>query len=196
MTIKPFFTDSDLLGDLAQGDTVAFKEVYAKFNKKTYTVVLKMLNVKVLAEEVTQEVFLNLWLHKQVFNDVDHLEAWLRVTARNLSLNAFRKMALEKKLNNHAYSQFNESNNVTEEAIMLNDVRQQLNEAIDKLPPQQREIYILCQEKGLKYEEVADKLNISVNTVKTHMKRALSSVRTSVKSGIDLAALIIILKLF
>lgn len=196
MTTTTHFNDCKLLGDLASGDVAGFKMVYDKFNKKIYTVVLKMLKSTVLSEEVTQEVFLKLWHHQQMFNDADHLEAWLRTTARNLSLNTFRKTILEKKLSEEAYRQFRESQNVTEEAILLHDARKQLDAAIERLPPQQREIYILCQQEGLKYEEVAQKLNISVNTVKTHMKRALASVRASMKSGIDLAILFILLKLF
>ena len=196
MTVKSLFNNSGILGNLAKGDASAFKEVYGKFNKKIYTVVLKMLKSKVLAEEVTQEVFLKLWRYNQQFNDFDHMEAWLRTTAKNLSLNTFRKVALEKKLSEQAFRQFNETHNITEEAILLNDTKKQLGAAIEKLPSQQREIYILCQQDGLKYEEVADRLNISVNTVKTHMKRALASIRSSMKTSINLAALIILLKLF
>ena len=196
MTVKPLLNHSDILGNLAKGDAVAFREIYEKFNKKIYTVVLKMLKAKEVAEEVTQEVFLKLWRYDQQFNDFDHLEAWLRTTARNLSLNVFRKLALERKLDDQAFLQFSESQNVTEEAVLLNDARRLLEAAIEKLPTQQREIYILCQQEGLKYEEVADQLNISVNTVKTHMKRALASVRASMKTSIDIAALLILLKIF
>ena len=194
--VKSLLDHSDILGNLAKGDAVAFNEVYEKFNKRIYTVALKMLKAKEVAEEVTQEVFLKLWRHDQQFNDFDHLEAWLRTTARNLSLNAFRKLVLERKLGDQVFLQFSESQNITEEAILLNDARRQLEAAIEKLPMQQREIYILCQQEGLKYEEVAERLNISVNTVKTHMKRALASVRISMKTSIDVAALIILLKLF
>jgi len=196
MMVRPLFDDINFLGSLAKGDTVAFKEAYERFNRKVYTVILKLLRSKVLAEEITQEVFLKLWRYDQQFNDLGHLEAWLRTTARTLSLNAFRRMALEKRLSEEAFRQFSESHNVTEEAILLNDAKKQLEAAIDKLPTQQREIYILCQQDGLRYEEVADRLGISVNTVKTHMKRALSSVRSSMKASIELAALIILLKLF
>jgi len=194
--VKPLLNHSDILGNLAIGDAVAFRAVYEKFNKKIYTVVLKMLKAKEVAEEVTQEVFLKLWRYDQQFNDVDHLEAWLRTTARNLSLNVFRKLALERKLDDQAFLQFSESQNITEEAVLLNDAKRQLEAAIKKLPAQQREIYILCQQEGLKYEEVADQLNISVNTVKTHMKRALASIRASMKTSIDIAALFILLKIF
>ena len=196
MTINLPLNDSAVLDALAKGDPVAFRNIYEKFNKRIYTVALKMLQAKETAEEVTQEVFLKLWLHNQRFNDLDHLEAWLRTTTRNLSLNAFRKMALERKLDQQAFIQFNESQNATEETVLLNDARRQLDAAIQKLPAQQREVYVLCQQDGLKYEEVADRLNISVNTVKTHMKRAISSVRLTMKSNIDLTVLAIILKLF
>lgn len=196
MAIKPLFDEIELLRKLAKGDAPAFKFVYQKFNKKIYTVTLSILKSAVLAEEVTQEVFLKLWQHNQQFNDLNHLEAWLRMAARNQSLNAFRKLVLERKLNQHSLQQFTEGHNETEEAIILRDTRQLLEAAVSKLPPQQREIYILCHQEGLKYEEVAGQLNISVNTVKTHMKRALASLRIYMKDRGDIAALIILFKIF
>ncbi|WP_316819131.1 RNA polymerase sigma-70 factor [Pedobacter nyackensis] len=196
MITKALQDESELLAKIVEGDALAFKTVYGKFNKKSYTIALQILRSSVLAEEITQEVFLQFWRHKQRFNNFDHMEAWLRVTAKNLSLNAFRKLVSEKKHNQQAGQQFVEDHNETEETILLREARKVLTEAIGKLPAQQREIYILCQQNGLKYEEVAEQLNISVNTVKTHMKRALASVRFFMKNRVDLIILIILLKLF
>ncbi|MCD0487591.1 RNA polymerase sigma-70 factor [Pedobacter sp. MC2016-14] len=196
MAIKPLFDEVELPGKLAAGDAAAFKFVYQKFNKKIYTVTLSILKSAVLAEEITQEVFLKLWQHNQQFNDIDHLEAWLRTAARNQSLNAFRKIVLERKMNQHNERNFSEGHNETEEAILLHDTRRLLDDAVSKLPAQQREIYTLCHQQGLKYEEVAAQMNISVNTVKTHMKRALATLRIYMKDRGDIAALIILFKIF
>jgi RNA polymerase sigma-70 factor (family 1) len=196
MAVEFFHDESRILANLAGGDQHAFKKVYDRYNNRVYTVVLKMLQSEVLSEEITQEVFLKLWKLKQHFNSFDHLEAWLRTTARNLSLNAFRRILLEKKADKELTSNFREDHNETEETVLLNEARAILANAIAKLPTKQREVYRLCQVDGMKYEEAALKLNISINTVKTHMKRAVPIVRGYVQSHIDVAVVIILFKLF
>lgn len=196
MQNQPLSDEHELLAKLATKDERAFKTVYEKFNRRIYTVSVKMLQSTVLAEEITQEVFLKLWRHGQLFNSFNHLEAWLRTTTRNLSLNAFRKIVLEKKIDKEFLQNFKETHHETEESIVLSEARNAINDAIHKLPTKQREVYLLCQKDGLKYEEVSEALQISVNTVKTHMKRALTSIRTHLKDHIDLVAIFIVLKLF
>ncbi|MGF1923927.1 MAG: sigma factor-like helix-turn-helix DNA-binding protein, partial [Bacteroidia bacterium] len=63
------------------------------------------------------------------------------------------------------------------------------------LPPKQREVYILCHQQGLKYEEVAQQLGLAPSTVATHMKLALRFLRSYLQKNADLAILIIIFKL-
>ena len=105
------------------------------------------------------------------------------------------KVVSEKKADVELTRNYSEAHNETEEAILLQDTRKVLNNAIDLLPQQQREVYLLCQTEGLKYEEVAAKLNISTNTVKTHMKRALASLREHVRNHTDIAAVLILFRL-
>jgi RNA polymerase sigma-70 factor (ECF subfamily) len=70
-----------------------------------------------------------------------------------------------------------------QETIFLSDDHQQiLNRALDQLPPQQKLVYSLCHQQGLKYEEVAFQLKISRLTVKTHMQQALRAIRSFIKS--------------
>jgi RNA polymerase sigma-70 factor (ECF subfamily) len=196
MAVNFFHDESELLAKLAEGEQHVFKLIYDRYNKKVYTVVVKMLQSDMLAEELTQEVFLKLWKLQQHFSSFGHLEAWLRTTARNLSLNAFRRILLEKKADKELTINYREDHNDTEETVLLNDARGILDDAIAQLPTQQREVYKLCQVEGMKYEEAAIKLNISINTVKTHMKRAVPSVRGYVQSHLDVAIVIILLKLF
>ena len=70
------------------------------------------------------------------------------------------------------------------------------NNAIAQLPAQQREVYQLCHQQGLKYEEVAEKLGLAPSTVATHMKLALKSLRNYLQKHINIYALLVIFKLF
>ena len=69
-------------------------------------------------------------------------------------------------------------NNSTEEAVDVNETLRRINEAVEKLPPQQKVVYRLSRQKGMKNDEIAAELKISPNTVKTHLSKALEAIRT------------------
>jgi RNA polymerase sigma-70 factor (family 1) len=195
MAIKPLYDEADLLQKIAKGDEYAFKLVYDQHKKKIYHYAMGFLHSELYAEEVLQEVFLKIWLMRDAVQSINSLEAYLKTLTRNRSLDTLRKMIVDEKFGLQITKGYSESHNETEEAILLNDTRAVLNHAINMLPQQQREVYLLCQNEGLKYEEVAARLNISVNTVKTHMKRALAFVRLEVSNHTDIAVILILLKL-
>ena len=70
-----------------------------------------------------------------------------------------------------------EYQDLTEETVIYNDYQHILNNAVNQLPPQQRLVYSLSRDEGLKYNEIAEQLNLSKNTVKAHLKKAVSSLR-------------------
>jgi len=157
---------------------------------------MRLLKSEQLAEETLQEVFLKIWRMEQSLNELSNFDAYLKTLTRNRCLNILRGIIRANK-NNEKYTRtLDQTHNETEEAIILNDTRKALQEAINQLPPQQREVYLLCHEQGLKYEQAAKQLNISTLTVKTHMQRALKSLRTYLKNHNDIAAVLILLKLF
>ncbi|MNY54491.1 ECF RNA polymerase sigma factor SigE [compost metagenome] len=79
---------------------------------------------------------------------------------------------------------------------MLAETRKMLNAGIDQLPPQQKAVYLLCKEEGMKYEDVARQLNLSVETVRSHMKHALRFLRNFMSEHTDIATLAVMLKIF
>ncbi|HKG06933.1 MAG TPA: RNA polymerase sigma-70 factor [Pedobacter sp.] len=195
MTATPLHTEPELLAKVAMGDERAFRTIYEKYHRRIYTYALQILHSDVQAEEVTQEIFLKLWTQSATLHTIDNLEGWLKTMTRNRCLNLFRRIVLEAKHDHDLSKNYKESHNETEESILLNDTRNLLNAAIELLPAQQKEVYQLCHVEGLKYEEAAERLNISPNTVKTHMKRALASVREHIRNNTDIAAIVAVYSL-
>ncbi|SMD01243.1 RNA polymerase sigma factor [Pedobacter nyackensis] len=196
MTVPLSVNETELLAKIAQGDQHAFRIIYNKYGKKVYTHALQLLHSTVEAEEMLQEVFLKLWIMGDGILEISSLEAYLRTLTKNRSLNVLRRMALEGKVAKALAGHYKEENNDTEEEVLMQDVRDVLNKAVQLLPLQQKQVYKLCQQDGLKYEEAAERLQLSPLTVQTHMKRALKSVRTYVKANSDITVILIILKLF
>lgn len=196
MTVAPFINERELLGKTAERDQRAFKILYDRFSPKVYTHALHLLHSIQLAEEMVQEVFLKVWRMGNGLLEINNLDAYLKTTTRNRCLNVIRRLILDGKADKAITALYVEAHNETEETIILNDTRQIIAEAMELLPPQQQEVYRLCHQEGLKYEEAAKKLNISVNTVQTHMSRALKFLRNHLKNNSDIAALLIVMKLF
>ncbi|MBE9600764.1 RNA polymerase sigma factor [Pedobacter sp. MC2016-24] len=196
MVLKPLYSDEELLQKIAAGDEHAFTLFYYRYHKTVYLFAYRILDAEELAEELVQEVMLKIWMLGDELLKIDHIGNYLRVMCKNRCYNQLRKLRRELGKNKTAAEDWQEESNETEETILLNDAKGLLEEAIARLPAQQREVYNLCQVQGLKYEEAARQLNLSVLTVQSYMKIALRSVRNTMRNHTGLATVLIIIKLF
>lgn len=196
MTSAVLYDDRELLKQIAAGSARAFELIYHRYSKKIYLFALKTLRAEAAAEEVLQEVMLKIWKMGPALTEIENLEQYLRTSARNNALNLLRRQEIESRANEKMGRTWSEENNDTEEQVILNDTRRILDRALAQLPPQQREVYRLCHQQGLKYEEAAKQLNLAPSTVATHMKLALKFLREQLKKHSDLAILLIVFKLF
>ena len=188
--------ESNLLERIAQRDERAFRSVYESYYPKIYTYALRYLKSETDAEEVVHEVFLKLWLRDAHALPVKNLGQYLQTITRNRSLDILRRKVLENRSDLATAVTWHEDHNETEELIILNDTKKVLENGVELLPAQQKQVYLLCREEGLKYEQVAERLNISPATVHTHMKLALKFLRAYVQQHTDIAVLLIFYKLF
>lgn len=195
MSVSPLHLEAELLRRISERDQAAFRLVYDKYRKRIYTFSLRLLKSAELAEEIVQETFLKIWLMEDELNKVSHLEPYLVTICRNKCLDVLRQTAKALKSNHIRTQNWSESHNETEELILLQDTNDLLQAGIERLPTQQKRVYQLCRQQGLKYEEAAAQMNISPLTVKTHMQQALRSLRVYMNTHTDLAVALIILKL-
>lgn len=195
MITSSFRNESELLQKIAKGDQLAFRSVYNLYSKKTYLFACRILNSDVLAEEVMQETMLKIWLLGDELNGIRNLDAYLRKISRNICYNVLRRNKLELQTDVVLSRDWVEVHNETEEQILLNDTNRVLQDGIALLPQQQRLVFQMCHQQGLKYDEVARQLNLSPLSVQTYMKLALRFLRKYVAEHTDLVIALIILKL-
>jgi len=169
--------DVDLLYKVSKGDANGFAMLFNTYKNITYSFAVKICQSAVLAEEIVQDVFMNIWTNRECLAEVENFGAYLRVITRNKTLQVLRQIAAENR--RHAISTINwqEEHNDTEGAIFYNESREILNKALEALPPQQKLIYQMCHLQGMKQQEVADQLHISPLTVKAHLRQAVRRVR-------------------
>jgi RNA polymerase sigma-70 factor (ECF subfamily) len=134
------------------------------------------------AEDIVQEAFIELWNQKEKFSNANQVKAFLYLTIRNKCLNRIKHLKIENKYLQSIDKDKSEESFFEEEVIRAEFV-DQLRNAIDKLSEQRKRI-ILLNMKGLKNQEIANELKISINTVKLQKKIAYKQLRENLSSSL------------
>jgi len=171
------FNEKTLLIQVAEGDEKAFKILFDRYWDNIYGVAFAFTKSTMIAEEMVQDIFLKIWLKRHLLNSVQKFDAYLFKVAKNHIYNELRKKIKEEPFTDHIINYFREIGDSPEQQMIFKESKHLVNLAIGKLPSQQQLIYKLSREQGMSQEEIADKLQISKNTVKSHMNKALQSIR-------------------
>ncbi|MFC6099415.1 RNA polymerase sigma factor [Olivibacter domesticus] len=169
--------DPYLIAQLKLGSEAAFRKIYQQLHLKVYRFIFALLKDSCQSEEILQETFVSLWVNRQHLKGELPLYPYLYLTARRLTIDAFRKASSEQHFKERLQFLQLDSTNETEEQILMSDLQNLTKEAINILPPQQRIIFQLSRIENLSYDEIALQLNISRNTVRNHLVSALKTLR-------------------
>jgi RNA polymerase sigma-70 factor (family 1) len=187
---KSLYDEKDLLNKVALGNEKAFQIIFHLYRNKIFSYSFRLLQVESLAEEIVQDVFIKLWINRATIGNIENFGGYIRHITRNYAISALRKTAREMNAFNSKNQNWTEADLDTENDIIYRDTQKILIQAMDTLPPQQKLVYNLCKIDGLKQEEVAQRLNISVLTVKTHLKIANRSIRSYIRQHTDILPLL------
>lgn len=171
-------SDRNLLKLLASGHKEAFDELYTRYASIVYRTAWRFLQSEAGAADLTQELFIKLWTHREKFTDIDNMRSYISIMSRNLAIRALRDQANR----NHARSEWavtvrQESVAGADHLLHLQGMEQFFRDTVNQLPPQQQKVYRMAREEGLTYKNIAQLLNISPVTVKQHMIAANRFVR-------------------
>lgn len=171
------YTDRDLFRLIALGDEPAFAELFRRYDRRIYPFVLKMIKSPILAEEITQEIFIKIWRHRESLSVIEQPESYILTIAARHTLDQIKKRLNEHKMLQRFSAGLSPTHNEPEELLLLKDTEELIQRAVDQLPPQQKSVYLLSRQQGLSYEEIGQELNISPNTVRNHLVKALAAIR-------------------
>ena len=171
------YTDRDLFRLIALGDEPAFAELFRRYDRRIYPFVLKMIKSPILAEEITQEIFIKIWRHRESLSVIEQPESYILTIAARHTLDQIKKRLNEHKMLQRFSAGLSPTHNEPEELLLLKDTEELIQRAVDQLPPQQKSVYLLSRQQGLSYEEIGQELKISPNTVRNHLVKALAAIR-------------------
>jgi RNA polymerase sigma-70 factor (family 1) len=181
MNTLPLINENELLARLAHGDEKAFGLIFHHYRHKIYAYAFHLCRDPYQADDLVQETFLKCWLHRDKLPQVLRFDSWLFTIARNQVFDMFKDMAREAAFRREAGDDPLPVVNPVEDQLFSREVEVRLREAVDQLPPRQKQIFTLSRHKGLKHEEIAEELQISRHTVKTHLVQALKALRNTLK---------------
>ncbi len=170
---------------LRSGDMLAFDQVYEIYSHKLFSFVNKIIKEKKETEDIVQEVFLKIWESRENLDDHRLLNSYIFTIAYNSSISIIRKRLVDKKYMEHLkkLSIISLAPDVISE-VEFNELNNLVHELIQNLPDRQKQVFLLHRENGMSYPEIAERLNISKNTVENHMVRALKYLRKNMDSTI------------
>ncbi|MNK25002.1 ECF RNA polymerase sigma factor SigW [compost metagenome] len=180
-----------LLTKLRNGDELAFAQIYNLYRSKMYIYAYNLCKSSETAEEIVQEVFIRLWQKKAQINTELNFSAYLKKITLNHVLNHLKKVAREKSLQDEIFHYIETIRNTTEDNLLEKELLKTYDEAIENLPPQKKIIYQMSRNEEMSHDQIAEKLNISKNTVKNHMVEATKFIRSYVSKHGSIVCFII-----
>jgi RNA polymerase sigma-70 factor (ECF subfamily) len=174
-------SERELVLMMKADDHHAFKSVFDLYARKVYSYAYKFVKTRVVAEDITQDVFKKLWEKRIAINENKTLSGFIFTLCYHGVIDHFRKeskqfIQVKDELLDMILQE--PASEYTEQKEMYSIYRQ----AIDQLPEKRREIYLLSRHEGLSNNAIAEKLNISVKTVENQMTSALHFIRYFFKS--------------
>ncbi|WP_051293176.1 RNA polymerase sigma factor [Olivibacter sitiensis] len=172
--------DGNLLQRLSVGDKHAFTDIYNQYWASLFKYIIRIVSSEEDAADIVQETFVTFWGVGRKLKEIKSIKAYLFVMARNLAFKRLReqlkKVEIEDKLVEY-YGQHIES---VERLVSTKELSDLLDTEIDKLPKRMREIFVLSRKEHLSYKEIAERLNISDQTVKKQIYHSLKYLRLKI----------------
>jgi RNA polymerase sigma-70 factor (family 1) len=191
--IESLFQDETAaLTSLKSGSEKGLTYLFHQYSVKLFAYAFRYLKSKDLADEIVQETFLRVWKGRERIELAQSFDQYLFKIAKNLIVDSFRKLAKEKAFEVELFAQTQLFNNHTEEEVLYEELKKLTEKAIEQMPKQQRLVFTLSRYGGLSYNQIAEKLDISINTVKVHMLNSLNFLRHHLRGQGDLYLLLII----
>jgi RNA polymerase sigma-70 factor (ECF subfamily) len=181
-------TDEELLAAYQQGDPGAFETLLRRHRAPLFTFLLRMLGDREKAEDLAQETFLRIVKGAQAWERRARFQTWLYTIARNLCVDQSRRDRFRRADSLDAEGPDGESPLVQsvpgsgadpERGAASAQIRPYLQKALLSLPAEQREVFILREQAGVPFREIAEMIGVNENTVKSRMRYALEGLRRS-----------------
>lgn len=183
--------EMEILQQLIEGDAESFRKIYVFYQSKIFLFAFRLTKSRLEAEEVVQEVFVRLWEKRDKIKVDKNFSAYILTITKNLILDGLKKAAHDKTVQQKIYDNMQALQTIFVDQLIEKELTRLHQQAVDRLSPQKKIVFLLSREEELSYEEIAEKLGISKNTVRNQMSDALKSIREYLTNHPDIGCVIL-----
>lgn len=183
-------TDEALCGQIRLGDAAAFNVLYDRYRHQLYGYVLKLCGSQDVALDAVQEVFMHLWLRAEALDPARSIKSYLFRSARNFVLDYLKKAVHQQAFRQYFMHAFEEGTASSDHLLYSKQLETLKHNAVSRLPAQRQLIYTMSKVDGYSNKEIADRLGISINTVRDQLVKASRFVRVYLLRNADIAMLL------
>mgnify|MGYP000053897810 FL=1 len=169
-----------LVKALKEGNQLAFSIVYKTYEAQTFSLAFKYLLNKELAEDAVQNLFLKLWLKKEEIDETKPINRYLFTMLKNDLLNTLRDSKKNIYLLEDCLSMVLELEDNSQNENLKQEQMNIIQQALEQLSPQRRKVFEMKVSGKYSNQEIADKLNLSINTIKFQYSQSLKQIRATV----------------
>ena len=169
-----------LVKALKEGNQLAFSIVYKTYAAQTFSLAFKYLLNKELAEDAVQNLFLKLWLKKEEIDETKPINRYLFTMLKNDLLNTLRDSKKNIYLLEDCLSMVLELGDNSQNENLKQEQMNIIQQALEQLSPQRRKVFEMKVSGKYSNQEIADKLNLSINTIKFQYSQSLKQIRATV----------------
>ena len=187
--------EKELLQQIANGDERALKELFDTYRDQLFVFVNKIIHSDEVTRELVMDVYLKIWLGRELLPQVQNIRAFLYSIARNKAIDYFRSASNNPELDRHISGHLELAGKETaDSALMIKEYEALLREAISLLSPQRKQAWQLAKDENLTYREIAVKMNITKATVNSHITEAQRFIRQHLARNLDVALVLVLFK--
>jgi RNA polymerase sigma-70 factor (ECF subfamily) len=182
-------SDEELLRRFNEGDAEVFEVLVRRYERPLYNFILRSVRRRERADELLQDVFLKVVQRSGDFKGNSKFSTWLYTIARNLCIDHSRKMVFRrhKSLDAPGRSDGEDGPTLlertasedprTDRAVIAKDLQARITAAVEELPEEQKEVFLMRQVQGMAFKDIADVVGVPENTVKSRMRYALERLQ-------------------
>ena len=181
MQENKIYNEKKIITAVSDGDVVSFRLLFDRYRNELYRYCFRVAKSKEQSEEIVQDVFIMVWQNRINIKPELPIKPYLYKITQNLAFNFLKKAANEERLKREVfYSCAKEFR--PEDELDYNDTKTLVGQAIRQMPNGQRKIFTMSREENKSQDEIAHELNISKNTVKDQIYKALRHIRQYLKT--------------
>lgn len=167
-----------LLEALGRGSRNAFAALYNEFAGKCYSFVESLVKDAPAAKDITHDIFMKIWLRRDIISKVDSFSSYLYRMARNAVMDKFTSDTIRSRYASRLLLAQEEFRSYIDEKVSVDELQMLIFKTVSRMPEQRRRIFTLSRYKGLTNAEIAESIGISIRTVENHITLALTDIRT------------------